>query len=253
MSELSILQSFVAAGMTPVGACAMGGNIQAESGFKSNIAQRGMTKLSDEEYTAAADSGTIDFVRDGVGYGLCQWTYHTRKLELRNFARERGKSVGDEQLQVEFCLRELKEDYPDLWWYLCETQDITAATNRICREYERPAVNNTSVRTMYANQLYMQYGEQLKLPQSVNTDSSLGERAKLPSQGSQGSAIMPTIRRYDNSPEARYLADKLAALGYNVLWDGLWAALVDYQGKMGLTVDGICGQETWAKLMEGKG
>lgn len=249
MSELSVLQAFVAAGMTPVGACAMGGNIQAESGFKSNIAQRGMTKLSDEEYTKAADDGTIDFAHDAVGYGLCQWTYWSRKDNLMQFAKDYDKSVGDKSLQIDFCIAELKQMYPLLWRYLCETQDITAMTDRICREYEKPAVNNTSVRTMYANQLYMQYGAELATMGQVNPSTV--------STGDKKTALdftMPTIKRGDRSPEARYLADKLSALGYDVLWSGLWAALVDYQGKRGLKVDGICGAETWAKLMqEGKG
>lgn len=65
---------------------------------------------------------------------------------------------------------------------------------------------------------------------------------------------MPTIRKYTVSPEARYLADKLSALGYDVLWDGLWACVVDYQQKRGLTVDGVCGEQTWKAIMqEGKG
>lgn len=246
MSELSILQAFVAAGMTPVGACAMGGNIQAESGFRANIAQRGMTKLSDEEYTAAADNGDIEFAHDGVGYGLCQWTYPTRKAALLGFAIDRGKSVGNEQTQVDFCVWEMQHNYPDLWAYLCETQDLSGATGRICTEYERPAVNNIETRAKYANELYMRYGDALMDNGQCtmdNEDAGTGDN-KTPLD-----FAMPVIKRGNASPEARYLADKLAALGYDVLWDGLWAALVDYQGKRGLTVDGICGAETWKELL----
>lgn len=255
MSELSILKAFVSAGMTPVGACAMGGNIQAESGFKSNIAQRGMTEMSDAEYTASADHGYILFSRDGVGYGLCQWTYKTRKAALLKFAQGCGKSVGDEAMQTEFCIAELQADYPALWSYLCETQDITEATERICAEYERPAVNNSLTRTMFANNLFMRYGDKLESTIKVNS----AENARINRtdvEQNRTSAIgnaqcaMPVIKRGDRSAEARYLADKLAALGYDVLWDGLWACVVDYQGKRGLTVDGVCGEETWAKLME---
>ena len=72
MSNRTIFDGFRASGMTPEGAAASVGNIAAESGMKPNIAQRGMTQLSDEAYTAAADAGSIDFVNDGVGYGLCQ-------------------------------------------------------------------------------------------------------------------------------------------------------------------------------------
>ena len=45
MSELSILKLLVQGGMTPIAACAMGGNMYCESTMHSNIAQRGMTSL----------------------------------------------------------------------------------------------------------------------------------------------------------------------------------------------------------------
>ena len=65
---------------------------------------------------------------------------------------------------------------------------------------------------------------------------------------------MPTIKRGDRSAEAHYLRKLLDNLGYDTVWDGVWAALVDYQQKRGLTVDGICGAETWTAIMrEGKG
>ena len=250
MSELSILKAFVEAGMTAAGACAMGGNIQAESGFKSNIAQRGMTQLTDEEYTAIYDSGDHSIMQDGVGYGLCQWTYPTRKAELWNFAQDCWESVGYEYTQVQFCIAELKNDYPKLWSYLCETQDLAGATGRICTEFERPAVNNIAVRAQYANDLYMRYGDKLESTTSQVNPSTVSTDA--PKKALDLS--MPVIKRGDRSPEAHYLRKLLDNLGYDTVWDGVWAALVDYQGKRGLTVDGVCGAETWARIMqEGKG
>ena len=150
MSGMSIYGALVRAGMTAAGACGLMGNMQAESGMKSNIVQRGMTALSDGEYTRRADAGAPDFIRDGAGYGLCQWTYWSRKQALLRFARERGVSVGDEGMQVEFCLSELRGEYPALRRFLCETQDVRAAAERVCREYERPAVNNVDARAAYA-------------------------------------------------------------------------------------------------------
>ena len=87
MSNKSIYTALRAAGMTAEGACGLMGNMMAESNMRSNIAQRGMTSLSDAEYTRRADAGTLDFVHDAVGYGLCQWTYFSRKQNLLAFAR----------------------------------------------------------------------------------------------------------------------------------------------------------------------
>lgn len=176
MSAQTIYNDLCLAGMSPVGACAMLGNMQAESGLQSNIAQRGMTKMSDEAYTLAADNGTISFATDGVGYGLCQWTHWERKPRLLTFAKQRGKSVGDEQTQVYFCIRELQDYYNSLWQYLRKATDIDEATDRICAEFERPAVNNFLTRRdhakRYAAELISSYAPVL----STETATATGDK-----------------------------------------------------------------------------
>lgn len=232
--------------MTVEAACAMGGNMMAESGLKANIAQRGMTKLTDEQYTAAADAGTIGFIRDSVGYGLCQWTYHTRKQHLLEYARSMGASVGDETMQVQFCLVELKNDYPELWKFLCETHDAYKATDRICREYEQPAVNNVEVRYKYAQELYVKYGEALHNGQwTMDNGQCAKEIDREPA-----SYILAEVTN-GRLPEAKYLAALLEKLGYDVTWYGIEACVRDFQQKKGLEVDGICGEKTWAKIIGG--
>lgn len=154
MSNKQIFDALVGAGMTVEGACGMLGNMAAESTMKPTIAQRGMTTMSDIEYTFAADNGSIDFANDSVGYGLCQWTYHTRKAALLAFAKSRGVSVGDGDMQAQFCIKELQTDYPDLWAFLCSSHDLLQCTERICKEFERPTVNNVGTRLEFAKQAY---------------------------------------------------------------------------------------------------
>lgn len=139
-----------AAGLSRAGALGMIGNLRAESSLVSNIAQRGMTALSDAAYTEKYDKSPAACIRDGVGYGLAQWTYPSRKQALSDFARSRGKSVGDKNMQLDFIVRELKGDFPGLYAFLCDTDDIYAAADRICREFERPAVNNVERRYQLA-------------------------------------------------------------------------------------------------------
>ena len=172
MSNKSIYDALRASGMTKEGACGLMGNMMAESGMKANIAQRGMTKLSDEQYTAAADNGLIDFVNDQVGYGLCQWTFYSRKRALLQFAKSQGVSVGDEAMQVQFCIKELKHDYSGLWEYLCESHDLFMCTQKVCTEYERPAVNNVGTRFEYAEQFFNQFanGDIKPIPEPKNWD-----------------------------------------------------------------------------------
>ena len=253
MSKLTILTALVSGGMTPIAACAMGGNMMCESNMTANIAQRGMTTLTDAEYTAAADSGAIDFAHDAVGYGLCQWTYYTRKQRLLEYAKSIGVSVGDEETQVNFCLKELRGEYPALWEYLTTAQDLYGAAARICKEYERPDVNNIADRANAGNALYMQYGARLDAiaagEAETAEDPSCAD-SSLSGAAGESPALMPgTVRDGDRTPEAEYLAALLESIGYDVLWDGLRACLIDYQSKTGLDADGICGEKTWSKIL----
>lgn len=154
----TIYDSLIAGGLSPVGACAMMGNMFCESALKSNNVQDNCT-LGDFDYTNAVDSGTItrwQFMADSFGYGLCQWTYSTRKDNLYMFAREKGVSISDEQMQCEFCLYELKQEYGELYHFLCATDDLPTAAKRICAEFERPAVNNFADRINAAQRFYNQ-------------------------------------------------------------------------------------------------
>ena len=146
MSAQTIYDELRRAGMTHEGACAMLGNMQCESSLKADIAQRGMTSLTDAQYTKLFDANPERCISDGVGYGLCQWTHPVRKKNLRQFARNWDVSVGAEDMQTAFAVDELKTEYKALWKYLCETDELYTAAERICKEYERPAVNNVDAR-----------------------------------------------------------------------------------------------------------
>lgn len=239
--------------MTPIAACAMGGNMMCESNMQADIAQRGMTTLTDAQYTAAADAGTINFTYDAIGYGLCQWTYYARKQRLLEYAKSMGASVGDETMQVNFCLKELRGEYPALWEHLKTAQDLYGAAARICKEYERPAVNNIADRANAGNALYMQYGSQLDAiaaGEAETAEDPSGTDSSLSGAAGESAALMPgTVRSGDRTPEAEYLAALLESIGYDVLWDGLSACLIDYQSKAGLDADGICGEKTWSRLL----
>lgn len=152
MSAQNIYNIFRSAGMTHAGACGVLANLQAESRLQANIVQRGgFTTLSDADFTAAVDNNTLDFL-DGFrgGYGLAQWTLRSRKAKLLAFMTDRGLSIGDEGGQTQFVIYELQTDFPGLWAYLCKTSDYADASDRVCKEYERPAFNNLAVRRGYA-------------------------------------------------------------------------------------------------------
>lgn len=257
MNALSILTALVKGGMTPIAACAMGGNMIAESGMKSVNLQDSYQKTlgyTDETYTSSVDSGNYtraNFVADAAGYGLCQWTWHTRKAALYDFAKTRWKSIGDEGMQVAFCLAELAGEFPALWGYLQDAENLYEATGRICKEYEQPAVNNIEERAKFANELYMSYGELLE---RVAVTGEKGEfhldKEPAVEDAEPSSYIMGTVRQGEHTPEAIFMMAQLKKVGYDVMWDGLTNCLRDFQQKKGLEVDGVCGEKTWRELLK---
>lgn len=156
MSELSIWKALRAGGLTAAGAAGLMGNMQAESAMRANNVQDCMG-YTDEEYTRAVDNGRIDresFANDQRGYGLCQWTYHSRKRALFEFATQYGASIGDEAMQVAFVLYEFPSEAPDTWRLCCTSDDLYKCTEWICKYYERPAYNNINDRYNFAMQLF---------------------------------------------------------------------------------------------------
>ena len=164
MSNQTIYKALRTAGLTYEGACGLMGNMMAESGMCAAIAQRGMTALSDTEYTRRADAGSLDFVHDAVGYGLCQWTYFSRKQALLGYARARGLSVGDEGAQTAFCIHELQSDFPSVWAVLSASHDLYECARIVCVQYERPAVNNVEARFAYAQSFAREFSQETPAP-----------------------------------------------------------------------------------------
>lgn len=248
MSARDIYAKLIAAGLTHEGTCGLMGNMQAESGMKSNIAQRGMTELSDREYTAAAAEWPAKFIHDGVGYGLCQWTYWSRKQALFNFAQERGASVGDEGMQAEFCISELKNDYPGLWALLCSVTDIYTAASEVCTVYERPAVNNITVRAGYANQ----FANRAK--REGWGSAAEGSPADKGAEGTEVYWPPRVICEGMSGDDVAVAQAILKARGGDVVITGEFDTrfknrIMQWQNFSGLAADGIIGAATWAALL----
>ncbi len=173
-----IYRCLIGAGLTAAGAAGLMGNLYAESGLKPKNLENKYEKslgYTDASYTVAVDSGEYtNFVNDHAGYGLAQWTYHTRKSALLAYARERGKSIGDLDTQVEFLCKELSEDYPSVWNLLKVTKDVQEAAHAVMLDFERPADVSEAAkakRAEYAMKYYREFAE---------TEGSAGCRADKP-------------------------------------------------------------------------
>ena len=137
------------------------GNLWAESGLRSNNLQDSNEKkigLTDVQYTNAVDIGTYSpeaFENDKAGYGLAQWTWHTRKAKLLAFAKSKRKSIGDFDMQVDFLLSELTGSYGSLWTILKTAKNVRSASDAVLTQFEVPYDMSETVRRTRAG-----YGEE---------------------------------------------------------------------------------------------
>ena len=155
MNEKTIWDFLMGKLKNTYGVAGLMGNLYAESGLRPDNLQNSYERkfgLTDQEYTRRVDSGTYtQFVNDQAGYGLAQWTFHTRKNALLDFARSRGTSIGDLQMQLDFLWKELSEKYPALVHTLQTTKSIREASNAVLFQFERPADQGISVQNTRAS------------------------------------------------------------------------------------------------------
>lgn len=139
------------------------GNLYAESGLSPiNLENYYEDKLgmNDAEYTTAVDNGTYtEFVTDKAGYGLAQWTYHTRKAGLLDYAKSKGASIGDLDMQMEFLWKEMQGN-KGLMNKLRLAESVQDASNAVLFDFERPADQSEAVqftRARFGQDFYDDY------------------------------------------------------------------------------------------------
>lgn len=165
-TEEQIWNYLTAAGISACGVAGLMGNLYAESGLRPNNLQNsyeGKLGMADAEYTELVDKGAYtNFVRDSAGYGLAQWTYWSRKQGLLDYAKSKGKSIGDLEMQLEFLLKELTSY--GLLSTLKTATSVREASNLILLKFEKPASMNTEAtqnkRAEYAQGYYNKYAKE---------------------------------------------------------------------------------------------
>lgn len=165
------------------GAAAIMGNLMAES----SLNPRCVTGTSDKDYTERADTGVIDFARDARAYGLVQWCYHTRKEGLLAYAKNTGRSVGHLQMQLEYLVKEMSENYKSVWRAVTEATSIREASDVIMLKYENPATKTEAAkkkRADYGQKFYEQFSGAKMVVATANVRIRAGDSTKYPQVGS---------------------------------------------------------------------
>lgn len=146
MNDGLIWDKLLAAGLTPAGAAGLMGNLQAESGLNPRNLQNSFEKKlghTDASYTAAVDSGAYaNFAKDCAGYGLAQWTHSSRKAALLAYAKARGASIGDLEMQLDFLLKELAGSFRGVLATLKTAATVREESDAVLLQFERPANQN---------------------------------------------------------------------------------------------------------------
>lgn len=169
-AEVKAYYYFRKEGMTHAGAIGTIDNLEAESdGFYSNrmeyLLKAGLKAdgytYTDESYTAAIDNGNISkekflHPRPGCqyGFGLAQWTSPGRKERLYNLARQKGVSIADETMQLEYLIWELKNIYQNVWNMLTTATSIRSASDYFLMYFEAPANIGEAVQRSRADRGY---------------------------------------------------------------------------------------------------
>lgn len=155
-TEEKIWNYLKAQGLNDFGAAGLMGNLQAESGLRTNNLQNsfenapaktGGVGYTDASYTAAVDKGTYaSFAGDRAGYGLAQWTYPTRKQALLNFVKTMGRSISDLEAQLGFLVTELAGSFPRVLAALKSAASVQEASDCVLLGFERPADQSQGVK-----------------------------------------------------------------------------------------------------------
>lgn len=167
------------------------GNLRPESNLEPTNLQNSCEKrlnYTDAEYTAAVDNGTYkNFVNDGAGYGLAQWTFPTRKAALLEYAKSAGKSIGDLETQLRFMVKELKENFRPVYMALKTASSVKEASDLVLTKYEAPKDQSDAVKRKRA-----EYGQEY-----FNRFSGSGEK-----KGEINMSIMVGSARIDERGNA---------------------------------------------------
>lgn len=170
-----IWEYFKNKGFSNCGIAGLMGNLYAESGLIPTNLQNSYEKklkMTDSEYTYAVDSKRYkNFIKDGAGYGLAQWTFWTRKQNLLQFCQNKGKSIGDLNTQLDFLYQELITNYPNLVQILKTATSVEVASTAVLLQFERPVDQSFAVqqrRTNYGQQYYNKFVNTLNIVEGGN-------------------------------------------------------------------------------------
>ncbi|WP_239740260.1 phage tail tape measure protein [Mammaliicoccus sp. P-M59] len=132
-TQAKVWNNLKARGLTDAQVAGIMGNIERESGFKTNAKEAG-----------------------GTGIGLVQWSFQ-RANNLKAYAKSRGKAWTDLQTQLDFLWHELNTSEIAALNALKKATSVTSASNIFQQKFERAGVVAQGQRNAAAKKYYNQF------------------------------------------------------------------------------------------------
>ena len=165
-NEKIIWNFFKSKGLNDYACAGLMGNLSAESNLNPKNMENAYERkfgYTDESYTQSVDNGTItreEFANHNFGYGIAQWTWHTRRRALYDYIKSKGVSIGNLEAQLEFLYQELSTSYKSVLSTLKNATSILEASNAVLLKFECPYDQSVSVqnkRASYGQKFYDKY------------------------------------------------------------------------------------------------
>ena len=280
MSEATIWARLRAKGFSETAVAAIMGNMQDESGLLPYRLQGDFNWKegypSSKSYTADVDTGRIskdDFLYRGPGgggYGLCQWTFWSRKEGLYNLSKSRGVSIADEQTQIDWFYQEvqkpeyvyIKNNYEryTVFDFLHRDESLLEMTKAVLRGYEKPADQSDATavhRAGYGKEIFDRNSGSVT-PAPDPAPEPAPDPTPTPTPGDSCEITVPVLSFGEKSVAVAMMQ---RGLQKNKIGVGLTGAdgdfgkntlkaVKEFQNRCNLEADGVVGHDTWQVLFQ---
>ena len=177
----------ISIGYSEQGAAAVMGNWANESGFESHKCQYGTWTgdTGETHYWSPDDWYEEEYPEDLInndqfGYGLAQWTYHSRAQGLVDFAKENNLSSGSIEAQLRWYEQE-SEGYAGVQEMKTST-DISSACLQFEMSYEGCIPGSSGARIQSAEEIYEKF-------KGTSADVSFSNSSSGSSSSSSSSSV----------------------------------------------------------------
>jgi peptidoglycan hydrolase-like protein with peptidoglycan-binding domain len=263
VDEKTIWNYLIGKGLNAFATAGLMGNLYGESGLKPNNLQDTYEKklgMTDVQYTEAVDNGSYtNFAKDAAGYGLAQWTYHTRKQGLLDLAKSKSVSISNLSMQLDYLWSEL-QGYSTVIKTLKAATSVKEASDAVLTGFEKPADTSDTVKTKragYGQEYYNKYSGASNATASTTTVNNTVKTTTTAASSSAVPAVAsgtPNLKSGSTGAQVTLLQHDLNyVMKSGLTVDGSFgaktkAAVIAFQKKYGLTADGIYGSNSQKKM-----